>query len=181
MDNYMSLNDTIIRPKEIGHKYIGEIPELKEGELYDVEEWTPIAGGNYIGTIAIKITKEEVQFYIDKDKKDQYEWQHSNHWFSWRNGIRVVPHQKRTYLALHHESKCPSTIYDFTDDDNRITLYNVLHLASKDFDYSERLFSKEDLDKIVEKEITKRINNIKSKLTSTQNNILQKGLNKLNL
>lgn len=166
--------------KEGGHHHLGEICELKDGEFYDVEEWTPIAGGNYIGTYAIKITKEECQYWINKEKEDSYIWSTSNHWFPWRNSIRIRPHVKyRRYICVDHETKCPSGVYDLKNWDNTIAQYKLMHFASKDYSQIERIFSKEDLDSILKDEVNKKLRNIFSKLTVKQQEELQKGINRL--
>lgn len=161
-----------------GHKYIGEICTLEDGKLYDVEEWTPIAGGNFVGLVAVKITPKEVKFFVDKDKEDSHKWAMGSHWFPWRNGIRVVPHTPRKYL-VDHENKCPGGVYDFSKDDKQIAMYKLLNYASKDFDNSERIFNLDDVNRIVADEVEKKLEKIKGKLTTKQAEFLTKGLNRI--
>lgn len=165
----------------IGHQYIGEVCPMKEGELYDVEEWTPVAGGNFIGLQAIKVTKSEAEVFIKKNKElhDKWVMQPSGFRWPWCNGIRVVPHVPRIYLPAGHESKCPSGVYDLKNWDNKIEIYKILHYAAKDFGGDERIFTKDDVDKIVKDEVLKSLRKIRMNLTVKQAETLNRGLEKL--
>jgi hypothetical protein len=173
--------DSIDEYAVIGHQYIGKHDNLNDPDLYDVEEWTPVAGGCYIGTLAIKVSKKEAEVFIQDDKKQAENWRKGTHFFPWRNGIRVVKHVPRKYIVIDHEGHCPSEVYNFTKKDETIAKYKLMHYASKEYDKDEILFTKRDLDNIVKEEVKNILKNISSKLTIKQAELLQKGLDKLNV